>query len=127
MTCTNFNKSQINIFDSSQTKLFKKNQIIYKETDAIENIFIILDGQVESSSSKSLRDKFILQKGSSLGLIDVILERSFSRSMKARSIVSLAVVDKKNLKNILKYNAVAGVLIKSLAIDIDNKFPYMWS
>ena len=47
--------------------------------------------------------------------------------MKAKSIVSLAVVDKKNLKNILKSNAVAGVLIKSLAIDIDNKFPYLWS
>ena len=53
--------------------------------------------------------------------------RSFSRSMKAKSIVSLAVVDQKNLKNILKSNAVAGVLIKSLAIDIDNKFPYIWS
>ena len=121
------NNRQIDIFDSSQTRLFKKNQIIYKEKEAIENIFIILDGLVESSSSKSLSDKFILHKGSSLGLIDVILERSFSRSMKARSIVSLAVVDKKNLKNILKSNAVAGVLIKSLAIDIDNKFPYIWS
>lgn len=121
------NNRQTDIFDSSQTRLFKKNQIIYKEKEAIENIFIILDGLVESSSSKSLRDKFILHKGSSLGLIDVILGRSFSRSMKAKSIVSLAVVDKKNLKNILKSNEVAGVLIKSLAIDIDNKFPYIWS
>ncbi len=121
------NNRQIDIFDSSQTRLFKKNQIIYKEKEAIENIFIILDGLVESSSSKSLSDKFILHKGSSLGLIDVILGRSFSRSMKAKSIVSLAVVDQKNLKNILKSNAVAGVLIKSLAIDIDNKFPYIWS
>ena len=121
------NNRQIDIFDSSQTRLFKKNQIINKEKESIENIFIILDGLVESSSSKSLSDKFILHKGSSLGLIDVILGRSFSRSMKAKSIVSLAVVDQKNLKNILKSNAVAGVLIKSLAIDIDNKFPYMWS
>ena len=121
------NNRQIDIFDSSQTRLFKKNQIIYKEKEAIENIFIILDGLVESYSSRSLRDKFILHKGSSLGLIDIILGRSFSRSMKAKSIVSLAVVDQKNLKNILESNAVAGVLIKSLAIDIDNKFPYIWS
>ena len=127
MTYNNLNSSQINIFDSSETTLFKKNQIIYKEKDTIENIFIILDGLVESSSSKSLGDKFILHKGSSLGLIDVILGRSFSRNMKAKSIASLAVISKKNLKNILKSNAIAGVLIKSLAIDIDNKFPYIWS
>ena len=104
----------------------KKNQIIYEEKDLIENIFIILDGLVESSSM-SLKHKFILHKGSSLGLVDAILGRNFSRNMKAKSIVSLAVVDKTNLKNILEYDAIAGVLIKSLVIDIDNKYPYIWS
>ena len=76
---------------------------------------------------KSLKDKFYFHKGSSLGLIDVILGRSFSRNIIAKSIVSVTVVDKKNLKNILKENPIAAVLIKSLAIDIDNKFPYLWS
>ena len=121
------NNNEFNIFDSSQTMLFKKNQIIYKEKDLIENIFIILDGLVESSSSMSLKHKFILHRGSSLGLVDAILGRNFSRNMKAKSMVSLAVVDKTNLKNILESDAIAGVLIKSLVIDIDNKYPYIWS
>ncbi len=121
------NNNEFNIFDSSQTMLFKKNQIIYKEKDLIENIFIILDGLVESSSSMFLKHKFTLHKGSSLGLVDAILGRNFSRNMKAKSMVSLAVVDKTNLKNILESDAIAGVLIKSLVIDIDNKYPYIWS
>ena len=80
---------------SKETKLFKKNEIIYKEKDEISKIFIVLDGIVESTkSSNHKQSQLQLQKGSSLGLMDVILDRPFSRNMKAKSTVSLAVISK---------------------------------
>ena len=46
-----------------------------------------------------------LQKGSSLGLIDTILDRPFSRKMKAKSTVSLAVIEKNIIKNLFTSNS----------------------
>ena len=112
---------------SKKTKLFKKNEIIYKEKEEISNIFFILDGVVESTNSKNLKAPLKLEKGSSLGLIDTILDRPFSRNMKAKSTVSLAVIEKGMIKNILASNTFSGALIKSLVIDIDNKHPNTWS
>ena len=68
-----------------------------------------------------------LQKGSSLGLIDAILDRPYSRNMIAKSSVSVAVIEKKMIKNLLASNSFSGALIKSLVIDIDNKYPNTWS
>ena len=112
---------------SKKTKLFKKNEIIYNEKEEISNIFFILDGIVESTNSKNLKAPLKLEKGSSLGLIDAILDRPFSRNMKAKSTVSLAVIEKGMIKNILASNTFSGALIKSLVIDIDNKHPNTWS
>ena len=47
--------------------------------------------------------------------------------MKAKSTVSLAVIEKDIIKNILTSNTFSGALIKSLVIDIDNKHPNTWS
>ena len=129
MQYTKIDNSQTNILASSKnTKLYRKNQIIYKEKEEINNIFIILDGIVESSSSDQCKkNKFTLYKGSSLGLIDAILKRPFSRNMLAKTTVSLAIIEKSTLENIIGNNEFSGVLIKSLAIDIDNKYPYVWS
>ena len=112
---------------SKKTKLLKKNEIIYNEKEEISNIFFILDGVVESTNSKNLKAPLKLEKGSSLGLIDTILDRPFSRNMKAKSTVSLAVIEKGMIKNILASNTFSGALIKSLVIDIDNKHPNTWS
>lgn len=122
-------KNQTNILSSSKkTKLFKKNETIYKENDKSNEIFIILDGIVESSTAKNFKSSQLnLQKGSSLGLIDAILDRPFSRNMKAKSTVSLAVIEKKVIKDLLTCNSFSGALIKSLVIDIDNKHPHTWS
>ena len=122
-------KNQTNILSSSKkTKLFKKNEIIYKENDKSNEIFIILDGIVESTTAKNFKSSQLnLQKGSSLGLIDAILDRPFSRNMIAKSTVSLAVVEKKVIKDLLTCNSFSGALIKSLVIDIDNKYPNTWS
>ena len=122
-------KNQTNILSSSKkTKLFKKNEIIYKENDKSNEIFIILDGIVESTTAKNFKSSQLnLQKGSSLGLIDAILDRPFSRNMKAKSTVSLAVIEKKVIKDLLTCNSFSGALIKSLVIDIDNKYPNTWS
>ena len=121
------NNKQADIFASSNTKLFKKNQVIYKQEQKTSKIFVILDGTVESFSSNKSKSNFTLQKGSSLGLIDTILERPYSRNIIAKSNVSVAIIEKKIIHNILKENPIAAVLIKSLAIDIDNKFPEVWS
>ena len=120
--------SQANIFSSEKTKLFRKNEVIYKEKDKVSEIFIILDGTVESKTSNDIKNSQLnLQKGSSLGLIDAILDRPYSRNMKAKSSVSVAVIEKKMIKNLLASNAFSGALIKSLVIDIDNKYPNTWS
>ena len=121
------NNKQADIFASSNTRLFKKNQVIYKQKQKTSKIFVILDGIVESFSSNKSKSNFTLQKGSSLGLIDAILERPCSRNIIAKSNVSVAIIEKKIIHNILKENPIAAVLIKSLAIDIDNKFPEVWS
>ena len=121
------NNKQADIFASSNTKLFKKNQVIYKQEQKTSKIFVILDGTVESFSSNKSKSNFTLQKGSSLGLIDTILERPYSRNIIAKSNVSVAIIEKNMIHNILKENPIAAVLIKSLAIDIDNKFPEVWS
>ena len=122
-------KNHTNILSSSKkTKLFKKNETIYKENDKSNEIFIILDGIVESTTAKNFKSSQLnLQKGSSLGLIDAILDRPFSRNMKAKSTVSLAVIEKKIIKDLLTCNSFSGALIKSLVIDIDNKYPNTWS
>ena len=122
-------KNQTNILSSSKkTKLFKKNETIYKENDKSNEIFIILDGIVESTTAKNFKSSQLnLQKGSSLGLIDAILDRPFSRNMKAKSTVSLAIIEKKTIKDLLTCNSFSGALIKSLVIDIDNKYPNTWS
>ena len=122
-------KNHTNILSSSKkTKLFKKNEIIYKENDKSNQIFIILDGIVESTTAKNFKSSQLnLKKGSSLGLIDAILARPFSRNMKAKSTVSLAVIEKKVIKDLLTCNSFSGALIKSLVIDIDNKYPNTWS
>ena len=122
-------KNHTNILSSSKkTKLFKKNEIIYKENEKSSEIFIILDGIVESTAAKNLKSSQLnLHKGSSLGLIDAILDRPFSRNMKAKSSVSLAIIEKKIIKDLLTCNSFSGALIKSLVIDIDNKYPNTWS
>ena len=129
MLKNNYIESKASILASSKkTKLYKKNEIIYKEDDDVDEIFIILDGTVESTTSKNLKSSPLnLQNGSSLGLMDTILDRPFSRKMKAKSTVSLAVIEKNIIKNLLTSDPFSGALIKSLVIDIDNKYPNTWS
>ena len=96
------NNKQADIFASSNTRLFKKNQVIYEQEQKTSNIFVILDGTVESFSSNKSKSNFTLQKGSSLGLIDTILERPCSRNIIAKGNVSVAIIEKKIIHNILK-------------------------
>ena len=119
-----FKKSETCIFaNSKKTKLYKKNEVIYSENDRVNEIYIILDGTVESTTSKNSKSSELnLQKGSSLGLIDTILDRPFTRKMKAKSSVSLAIIEKNKIKNLLTREPFSGALIKSLVIDIDNKY-----
>ena len=129
MEFIDFNNGHSNILNcSKKTQLFKKKDIIYTEKQDIKSIFVVLDGIVESfSSNKSMKNKLDLGKGSSLGLIDTILGRPYSRNMLAKTTVSLALIDKTNLHDILNNNNLSGIFLKSLAIDIDNKYPYLWS
>ena len=83
--------------------------------------------QLKAFLQISQRVILLCKRESSLGLIDTILERPYSRNIIAKSNVSVAIIDKKIIHNILKENPIAAVLIKSLVIDIDNKFPEVWS
>ena len=47
--------------------------------------------------------------------------------MVAKSTVSLAVLEKENIEKILNKNKLTAVLIRSLAINIDNNYPNTWS
>ena len=62
-----------------------------------------------------------------MGLIDTILDRPFTRKMKAKSSVSLAIIEKNKIKRFIDQRPFSGALIKSLVIDIDNKYPNTWS
>ena len=49
-------------------------------------IYIILNGEIESflEKNKTLNSNLILKKGSSLGLMDFILNRNYSKTMLAK-------------------------------------------
>tara|TARA_S200000501_G_C20374701_1_gene547744 strand:- start:211 stop:363 length:153 start_codon:yes stop_codon:yes gene_type:complete len=47
--------------------------------------------------------------------------------MLAITTVSLALIEKSSLKNLFISNSFSAAFIKSLAIDIDNKYPPTWS
>ena len=59
------NNKQADIFASSNTRLFKKNQVIFISNDKTSNIFVILDGTVESFSSNKSK-KILLCKREAL-------------------------------------------------------------
>ena len=50
------------ITSSKQTKLFKKNQIIYNQNDNVENIYWILDGIVNSINTNKIKENFTLEE-----------------------------------------------------------------
>lgn len=111
---------------SAETKLIKKNNIIYKIDQNIKEIYIILEGEAESSSEKN-KKKLILRKGSVLGLMDTILNRNYSKEIKAKTSVVLAIIKKEKVKKKFSENIFQFALIKALAIDIDNNNPNSWS
>ena len=88
-----------NFLISKETALFKKDQVVYKPNQNIENIYIVLSGDIYSIHNYTKSEKNIfLKKGSILGLIDLMLNRSYSKLMIAKKPSVLAVINKK--KNI---------------------------
>ena len=111
---------------SRNTKLFEKNTKIYDINEAIEYLYVILDGKVESYNYNK-NNKVILEKGSILGLMDLILNRNYSKYVIAKTKVVLALIKKSTLDSLLEANNFQGILIKSLALDIDANNPKKWS
>ncbi len=111
---------------SSETKLIKKNNTIYEIDQNINEIYVILEGEAESSSGKNKKN-LVLGKGSVLGLMDTILKRNYSKEMKAKTSVVLAIIKKDKIEKKLSENILQSALIKALAIDIDNDNPNVWS
>ena len=117
-----------NFLISKETALFKKNQVIYEPNQNIENIYIVLSGDIYSTHNNIRSEKNIfLKKGSILGLIDLMLNRSYSKLMIAKKPSVLAVINKKKILDLLKPNCFKSILLKSLAIDVDNNNPNLWS
>ena len=116
-------------FQSYETKVFKKNEIIYLKGQKINFVYIILNGQVKSvlDNSKSLKENITLKNGSSLGLMDLILNREYSKTMLAKSTSVLAIIKPNYFLDLLKAGNCETILLKSLAIDIDVNYPNIWS
>ena len=114
---------------SYETQLYKKDSIIYSKGEKIDFIYIILNGSVESilDKNKTLCSNIILKKGSSLGLMDLILDRDYSKTMLTKKTSILALIKKKFFLDFLKPFKYEAILLKSLAIDIDNKHKNLWS
>ena len=117
-----------NFLISKETALFKKDQVIYKPNQSIKNIYIVLSGDIYSTNNNITPEKNIfLKKGSILGLIDLMLNRSYSKLMIAKKPSVLAVINKKKILDLLKPNCFKSILLKSLAIDVDTNNPNLWS
>ena len=114
---------------SYETQLYRKDSIIYSKGEKINFIYIILNGEIESflEKNKTLNSNLILKKGSSLGLMDFILNRNYSKTMLAKKTSVLALVKKKYFLDFLKPFKYESILLKSLAIDIDNQNKNFWS
>ena len=111
---------------SSQTRLIKKNNTVYDINQNIEEIYVILEGKAESYSN-NVASVLTLGKGSVLGLMDTLLDRNYSKKIKAKTTLVLAIINKEKIANALNKNTFQSALIKSLAIDIDSNKPNTWS
>ena len=114
---------------SYETQLYRKDSIIYSEGEKINFIYIILNGEIESflEKNRTLSSNIILKKGSSLGLMDFILNRNYSKTMLAKKTSVLALVKKKYFFDFLKPFKYESILLKTLAMDIDNQNKNLWS
>ena len=114
---------------SKNTLVFKKNETIYNRGERLENIYIILTGLVNSiiERNKNSRGDMTLNKGSTLGLMDLVLNRNYSKIMIAKKPSILAVINKSLILDTYNTKDFRSVLLKSLALDIDTKHPNMWS
>ena len=114
---------------SYETQLYKKGNTVYTKGEKINFIYIILNGEIESflEKSKTVNTNLILKKGSSLGLMDFILNRNYSKTMLAKKTSVLALVNKSYFLDFLKPFKYEAILLKTLAIDIDNQNKNLWS
>ena len=114
---------------SYETQFYRKGSIIYSKGEKINFIYIILNGEIESflEKNKIFCSKLTLKKGSSLGLMDFILNRNYSKTMFAKKTSVLALVKKKYFLDFLKPFKYESILLKTLAMDIDNQNKNLWS
>ena len=114
---------------SYETQLYRKGKIIYSKGEKINFIYIILNGEIESflEKNKTSNSNLILKKGSSLGLMDFILNRNYSKTMFVKKTSVLALVKKKYFLDFLKPFKYESILLKTLAMDIDNQNKNLWS
>ena len=114
---------------SYETQLYRKGSIIYSKGEKINFIYIILNGEIESflEKNKTVNSNLILKKGSSLGLMDFILNRNYSKTMIAKKVSVLALVNKNYFLDFLKPFKYEAILLKTLAMDIDNQNKHLWS
>ena len=114
---------------SYETQLYRKGSIIYSKGEKINFIYIILNGEIESflEKNKTLNSNLILKKGNSLGLMDFMLNRNYSKTMLAKKTSVLALVKKKYFLDFLKPFKYEAILLKTLAMDIDNQNKNLWS
>jgi len=114
---------------SYKTQLYRKGSIIYSKGEEINFIYIVLNGEIESffEKNKTRNSNLILKKGGSLGLMDFILNRNYSKTMLAKKTSVLALINKNHFLDFLKPFKYEAILLKTLAMDIDNQNKNLWS
>tara|TARA_A100001015_G_C14850080_1_gene656107 strand:- start:78 stop:476 length:399 start_codon:yes stop_codon:yes gene_type:complete len=124
-----FQNNDSSYLKSYETKLFRKNTIVYTQGEKIDFVYVILNGEVKSifKKNKNQKENIILKKGSPLGLMDLILNREYSKTMLTQKTSVLALINKSYFSNLLKPFSCETILLKSLAMDIDNQKKNIWS
>ena len=113
------------------TKKYKSGERIYNINSNSNNAYIILHGEVETKGTKnndSLTSKRIFKKGAVIGLVDMIIDRNYSRTALTKTTTILAIISKEQTHNTFsKQNDISSLLLKGLVISIDNNNPGYWS
>ena len=96
------------ILENAHEKEFGRDQIIIKEGDPIKGLSIIIDGETSIQKKNNMTGKIVELKirgrGESLGEMTLIDSGSASVTVRAKSVVKIAVIDLKYLTKAFKEN-----------------------
>ena len=119
------------IDSSYNTIRYKSGEKIYSINDDSVSSYIILQGEVETKGyekQKSLIPIRTYKKGDVVGLVDMVIDRKYSKTALTKSACVLAVISKEQINTSLnQVNSISSILFKGLVISLDTNNPGVWS